>query len=303
MGPLRSRLVDDLSEEENMKRSLLLTSLVLMMPVVPVSASILYTFDTSTELTSNFTANRNGVANENFVWNDVGGLGGGGGVRFSSVTFPEVPTNGWDATNVHNTALDVQNGSPYFVSVMVKTTPNAAWGTSWRYVQLGFINLANRSFNGELADTGFIAPRVNSNFNVQFQTKNTSAGPANINGASNAAAEFQLHGNWLKFTLFLQQTDAVAGTFAYSMEAQDFGADGVTPGILYNVPAPGTITLSGLAGIPLYPAFRSAGPFAGDPPALTTTVFYDNFTAGVVPEPAGLAVLGLAGLVMGARRR
>lgn len=272
---------------------------------VPTSAmaAAFFPFDTESELTYNFAANRNGLANNNFTFDPAGGIGGTGGVKFSGITAPDVPANGYDATNVLNTPISMQDGQQYVISTMFKSTPSASWGTSWRFVQLGLVNRADRSFNGDLGDTGFIAPRLNSNFNVQFQTKNVSGGAANINGPSNAAPEYQLFGNWLKVTVSIQQTNTAAGTFAYSMSIQDFGVDGLTPGILFNVPAPGTITLGGLANQPLYPAFRSAGPFAGDPPALPAPVFYDNFSAAVIPEPAALGFLPLAGALLARRRR
>lgn len=282
-----------------MLRNRALCALVLLaVPSAATATNLSYTFDAETELSSNFTANRNGVANANFTFDATGGVNGGGGIRYTSVTFPEVPTNGWDATNVHNNPVPVQDGQPYTLSAMVKTT--SAWGTSWRFLQLGLVNRADRSFNGDLGDTGFIAPRINSNYAVQVQTKNVNAGPVQGTVVANADPAFQLFGNWLKFSVTIQQTDAVTGTFSYSMVLQDYGVDGLTPGVLYAVPAAGTVTLGGLANAPLYPGFRAAGPFVGDPPALTP-VFFDNFSV-VVPEPTS-ALLLLAPAALLVRRR
>jgi MYXO-CTERM domain-containing protein len=268
-----------------------------------VKAGVLVNFNTPTDFT-NFNQNHDGTPTANFVYNPVGGVQdqpgplAGGGLSATGA--------GIDTSVVYTPQLwTLPDGLPHTVSTFVTVTAGEAAGD--KQLQMGFINGTNTSFNGEnppnatfpnLQPTGFISARFLGNNNVEIQTKNIGAGTASVGNQASTGLNV---GDWVKLTLTLTETDTTAGTFSWAYKLEDYGPDGLTPPATPANSNSGTVTVAGLANMNLFAGFRTA-----TPTPFTGTLNFDNFeTVGngvAAPEPAGLALLGLAVPLLRRRR-
>jgi MYXO-CTERM domain-containing protein len=186
------------------------------------------------------------------------------------------------------------DGLPHSVSTFVTVTAGLASGD--KQLQLGFINATNSSFNGEnppnANPTAFISARFLGNNTVEFQAKDIGGSTAGTTG-TNVAATGLNTGDWAKVTFTATETNTATGTFNWSFTLEDYGPDGLTPPATPNATNSGTFSVAGLANQNVYAGFRTA-----TPATFTGTINFDNFqTVGngvAAPEPAGLALLGLA---------
>lgn len=251
------------------------------------------------DYTNNFAENHNGAATSAFTWDGMAGVqdqpgpASGGGLIASGPSL--------ESTAVYQpSTFDLTNGQQWTISDYVVDT--AGLGSGDKQLQLGFINGNNNSFNAELATTSFLTSRLLGNNHVELQYKDTATGNTGTHSVGNKALASSVQaGDWLKLTLSVLETDTSAGKFNYSFSADDYGPTGVAAPVNVLAPQTGTVTVSGLAGMPLDAGFRVATPatFQG-------SINYDNFSvsSSPIPEPAlaGAVAVALMGL-MALRRR
>jgi hypothetical protein len=161
---------------------------------------------------------------------------------------------------------------------------------------LGLVNMNNRSFNNEFADTGFIAPRLLANGSVQLQNK-TATAANNLTTATLGTITTNTT-DWFRFAVTYTPTDPNAGTYDVKTEVFNLGPDGTAAATnVFTDTRPVTNeTFSILqAGTTAWAGMRSN----------STNPTYDNFVVdgAIVPEPAALGLLGLGALGLLARRR
>jgi MYXO-CTERM domain-containing protein len=154
----------------------------------------------------------------------------------------------------------------------------------------------NRSFNNELADTGFIAPRLLADGRVQLQNKTATA--VNNLVTTDLGNIVTNTADWFRFVITYTPTDPNAGTYDVKTEVFNAGPDGTAAGtnILSDTRSVTNVTFNLLnAGTTAWAGLRSN----------STNPTYDNFVVdgAVIPEPSGLGLAGLAALGMLARRR
>jgi MYXO-CTERM domain-containing protein len=266
--------------------------------LAPGQSGVLVNFNGgATDFTNNFSQNHDGTVTTDLKFGAASGVkdqpgpAAGGGVFITGGV-------AIDTSAIYTPTLwTLPDGLPHTVSTFVTVTSGLASGD--KQLQMGFINGTSSSFNGEnppnasfpnLQPTGFITARFLGNNNVELQTKNIGAGTAS---AGNLASTGLNVGDWVKLTLTVTETDTTAGTFNWAYTLEDFGPDGLTPPATPANSNSGTVTVAGLANQNLYAGFRTA-----TPATFTGTINFDNFqTVGngvAAPEPAGLALLGLA---------
>jgi hypothetical protein len=107
-----------------------------------------------------------------------------------------------------------------------------------------------------------------------------------------------LNNEWYKISLTVQELDTTANAFAYSVNLDDYGTDGVSTPVNVFSSGPKTTTIAGGAaafgtGMGL-PAFRQ----------ISASPTLDNFAEapGQVPEPATMGVGAIIGLTLIRRR-
>lgn len=117
------------------------------------AAVVLVDFNTPTDLATKFIQENNGTPSVGYANSLTGGIKDQAG---GTVNGGAVVGTGADMTAVYQgNGVDVTAGAT-ILSIITKVS--AATGST-RVPELGFLNLNNRSFNAELADTAFIAPR------------------------------------------------------------------------------------------------------------------------------------------------
>ena len=247
----------------------------------------------ATDFTNNFVQNHDGAITTNIGFNPTSGVkdqpgpAAGGGLSATGASI--------DTSVVYTpTVWTLPDGQPHSASAFVTAT--AGLGSGDKQLQAGFINATNASFNGEnppaANPTGFISVRFLGNNSAELQIKNIGGSTQAFGNSGGPIAGINV-GDWVKATVTATETDTTAGAFNYTITIEDYGPDGLTAPASPNYTNSGTVTLSGLANQNLYAGFRTATP-AG----FTGTINFDNFqTVGngvAAPEPAGLALLGLA---------
>jgi hypothetical protein len=161
---------------------------------------------------------------------------------------------------------------------------------------LGLVNMNNRSFNNEFADTGFIAPRLLANGTVQLQNKTaTAANNLTTSGLGNITTNTS---GWFQFVVTYTPTDPNAGTYEVKTEIFNLGPDGTAAptSVFSDTRSVTNETFSVLnAGTTAWAGMRSN----------STNPTYDNFVVdgSIIPEPACVGLAGLAMLGLLARRR
>lgn len=255
--------------------------------IVPVAQGSPVSLDFNSDATSftgNFLVENNGTANTGFTWTagvgvqDQPGPAAGGAVVYSAN----------DITASYNSSSFDLTAGTTTESAFLKVGGAANGGD--KVLQLGFMDIANRSFNGELADTSFMSFRILGNGTVEFQYKPLSGGTAAVSLGSITPTT-----DWLKTSLILTPTNAAAGTYNYQVVIEDWGTTGTSKVSTLLTSTVNSITVgafsTGVDGKAAFAGFRTT----------TGAPAIDNFS--VVPEPASMALLALGALGLLRRRK
>jgi MYXO-CTERM domain-containing protein len=256
--------------------------------IVPVAQGSPVSLDFNSDATSftgNFLVENNGTANTGFTWTagvgvqDQPGPAAGGAVVYSAN----------DITASYNSSSFDLTAGTTTESAFLKLG-GAAGGTD-KALQLGFMDVANRSFNGELADTAFMSFRIFGNGTVEFQSKPLAGGT----GAVGLGSITLNQTDWLKASLILTPTNAAAGTYNYQVVIEDWGTTGTSKVSTLLTSTVNSITVgafsTGVDGKAAFAGFRTT----------TGAPAIDNFS--VTPEPASMALLALGALGLLRRRK
>jgi hypothetical protein len=290
----------------------LVVALVLAVFGGPAQANFITDFNgaDASVFTNNFLVNQNGAPLPTSIsWSgsagvlDQPGPAAGGGLTYG-------PTAG-DPTADYNGNYFVLTGGPSTVSIMVKTTATPTGGDK---IQIGFLNLFNRSFNGEMSDsagpppvvgTAFITSRLlptgANNLQVQIKPRNGATATTNLSTLALAGNE------WYKLTSVITPT-GTDGQYTVGTKLDDYGTDGVTfaANKFDDTATPTTVTVLGMGaaegGGAAVAGFRYG--------SANAAAALDNFnvlaTNGTpIPEPSALVLLltGVLGLVHVVRKR
>jgi len=269
---------------------------------VPASAGVIVDFSGgATDLTNNFYQNQDNTVKTDFKFGATSGVQGGAGLSATGAAL--------DGTLVYTpTKWTLTDGQTHTVSAFVTAVSGLAVGD--KHLQIGFLNGANTSFNGEnppngsfpnIQPQGFISARLLGDNELEFQTKAIGGGTVSSSPRVVPTGTITA-GDFLKLTFSATETNVATGVFDLAFTLEDYGPTGA------GVPVTNaTGTLSGtsvptLANTDLFAGFRTATPagFAG-------TIGFDNFvTTGngtPAPEPATLGLLAIGGIATLARRR
>jgi hypothetical protein len=179
---------------------------------------------------------------------------------------------------------------------------------------------------GDVGSTGgFTAPGWTGSFNVNFvSAAHAHSGTQSLKQFGTDAGQFQelptgsVNGGDLVTAtawIFTPANDKLVGSEGSNIQIRFFNAAHnviavADPGIQFNANSPAdTWTQLSLNNAPAPAGTVSAdillfsGPYSGLSGAPGGAVFWDDATLAVVPEPAGLAIAGLAGAGLLARRR
>jgi hypothetical protein len=262
------------------------------------AAVVLVDFNTPTDLATNFIQNNNGTPSVGFANSLTGGIKDQAG---GTVNGGAVVGTGADMTAVfQGNGVDVTAG-PTLLSIITKVS---AVSGATRVPELGFLNRNNRSFNAESADTAFIAPRLNSGGTVELQTKLAGAVSNVITTAIGSVTGYTA-ADYYQIIETLTPTNAATGAYTLTTQILDLGPDGTAAGTQVFLDSNRAVTNAAFStavqGTTATVGFRTNG----NNPAGT----FDNFSVNgtlvatpPVPEPSGLALLGL-GIAAFARRR
>jgi hypothetical protein len=263
-------------------------------------------FNTANQFTDNFNVYQNAATpvvsftGSPYTQGAASGIGGTGGIDVTAGGGTTGLTS--DSTAIYkNSTFDFStSGTSLTISAMMKIIPTSETGN--RLLQLGFVNDPTSGMNGN-AGLAFTSMRFNPPgttgasgsvaYTPQWQTK-VAAGTTTVNTAGAPSPINFTTGDWYKMSLTFVNNGG--GSIGGSGSVQDFGTDGLTAGAITQL-TPITLTSADIAADPtVYAAFRG---FHND--GLGTL---DNFAATVnVPEPSTIALLGLSGAFLVARRR
>jgi hypothetical protein len=234
-----------------------------------------------------------------FNWDAAAGVSDNGGAPGGGLL-----TNATDATAVYTGAGGTANPVKWNLNsgARVSTMFMATALPTDRFIQIGFMNEASNSLNNNAAQTGstaYVSVRVYPTSQLEFQTKNTTAGTNNVNFQP-AGASLTLN-NWYRISLNVQETSPT--NFSATAVFDDFGPAGTA--LVSNL-FTGTLTAT-VSGFEL----GNGNLLGGDGLAVAamrqvaSPANFDNFTVVVaVPEPTWMLALAAgAGVLWKFRRR
>jgi hypothetical protein len=261
-----------------------------------LQAQTLVTFEQASDL-SLFNVNLNGEDRTNFAFAAGVGVGGSGGLNTSNVECTATYVGPGGVANPVSFSL----AQPIVVSVFFETTA----ATTDRPIQIGFLSMADASFNNDTgapatpATLAFAGFRPYMDGRMEFQKRDLTTAPStygttnNLLGTSSASPDL-VQGDFYKASFTLQLTNAATGAIAYSMLLQNFGPDGIS--------TPVTVFDSGLQTETIRGGSFSSGQGFAGVRQVQGAPHIDNF-AVTVPEPASAALLACAAVGICSQRR